>query len=64
MTTSNTAPISSPTMPRIAVLATGGTIAGAAPDAASTAGYQAGALGVNFLLYAVPSLASVARIDA
>lgn len=51
-------------MPRIAVLATGGTIAGAAPDAASTAGYQAGALGVNFLLDAVPSLASVARIDA
>jgi L-asparaginase len=51
-------------LPRIAVLATGGTIAGAAPDAASTAGYQAGALGVNFLLDAVPALASVAQIVA
>ncbi|KAF1026878.1 MAG: L-asparaginase [Burkholderia plantarii] len=50
-------------LPRIAVLATGGTIAGAAPDAANTAGYQAGALGVGFLLDAVPALARVARIE-
>ncbi|OMG74493.1 asparaginase [Burkholderia ubonensis] len=61
---SASASVSSPALPRIAVLATGGTIAGAAPDAASTAGYQAGALGVNFLLDAVPALASVARIVA
>lgn len=40
-------------LPRIAVLATGGTIAGAASDAAQTAGYQAGALGVDRLLAAV-----------
>ncbi|MGS0892251.1 asparaginase [Burkholderia stagnalis] len=65
MTTPNPASHSSAAaLPRIAVLATGGTIAGAAPDAASTAGYQAGALGVNALLDAVPALASVARIDA
>lgn len=65
MNTSNIAsPSSAPALPRIAVLATGGTIAGAAPDAASTAGYQAGALGVNFLIDAVPALASVARVDA
>ncbi|CAN0621439.1 L-asparaginase [Burkholderia multivorans] len=64
MNASNTSPASPAALPRIAVLATGGTIAGAAPDAASTAGYQAGALGVNFLLDAVPALASVARIDA
>ncbi|VWC16889.1 asparaginase [Burkholderia stagnalis] len=64
MNTLNPASPSSQALPRIAVLATGGTIAGAAPDAASTAGYQAGALGVNFLLDAVPALASVARIDA
>lgn len=65
MNTPNTAsPSSAPALPRIAVLATGGTIAGAAPDAASTAGYQAGALGVSFLVDAVPALASVARIDA
>ncbi|KVM65773.1 L-asparaginase [Burkholderia ubonensis] len=64
MNTPHSASVSPPALPRIAVLATGGTIAGAAPDAASTAGYQAGALGVNFLLDAVPALASVARIDA
>ncbi|RQS65394.1 asparaginase [Burkholderia sp. Bp8963] len=64
MNTPNQASPSSLALPRIAVLATGGTIAGAAPDAASTAGYQAGALGVNFLLDAVPALASVAHIHA
>ncbi|MGE8331489.1 MAG: L-asparaginase, partial [Paraburkholderia nemoris] len=31
-----------PLLPRIAVLATGGTIAGAAADATNTSGYQAG----------------------
>ncbi|VCQ13174.1 asparaginase family protein [Burkholderia pseudomallei] len=51
-------------LPRIAVLATGGTIAGAAPDAAQTAGYQAGALGVDRLLAAVPALAQIATIEA
>lgn len=49
-------------LPRIAVLATGGTIAGAAPDAANTSGYQAGVVGVEQLLAAVPALSSVARI--
>ncbi|MBN3724115.1 asparaginase [Burkholderia sp. Ac-20379] len=50
-------------LPRIAVLATGGTIAGAAPDATNTAGYQAGALGIASLLDAVPALARVAQIE-
>ncbi len=50
-------------LPRIAVLATGGTIAGAAPDAANTAGYQAGALGIASLLDAVPALERVAQIE-
>ncbi len=50
-------------LPRIAVLATGGTIAGAAPDATNTAGYQAGALGLASLLDAVPALARVAQIE-
>ncbi|NML33963.1 asparaginase [Paraburkholderia antibiotica] len=49
-------------LPRIAVLATGGTIAGAAPDAANTSGYQAGVVGVDQLLAAVPALSTVARI--
>ncbi|VXB94112.1 L-asparaginase [Burkholderia sp. 8Y] len=52
------------TLPRVAVLATGGTIAGQAGDASSTAGYQAGVVGVDKLLEAVPALASVARIHA
>ncbi|WP_345813868.1 asparaginase [Paraburkholderia sp. PREW-6R] len=49
-------------LPRIAVLATGGTIAGAAADAANTSGYQAGVVGVDQLLAVVPALSSVARI--
>jgi L-asparaginase len=55
---------SSRVLPRIAVLATGGTIAGAAPDATNTSGYQAGVVGVGQLLAAVPSLASVANVQA
>lgn len=51
-------------LPRIAVLATGGTIAGAAPDATNTAGYQAGVIGVAQLLAAVPGLDSIAQIQA
>jgi L-asparaginase len=51
-------------LPRIAVLATGGTIAGAAPDATQTAGYQAGVVGVDQLLDAVPGLGAVAQIHA
>jgi L-asparaginase len=54
----------STSLPRIAVLATGGTIAGQAGDASNTTGYKAGVVGVDKLLDAVPSLASVARIHA
>ncbi len=51
-------------LPRIAVLATGGTIAGQAGDASNTTGYKAGVVGVDKLLDAVPALSSVARIHA
>jgi L-asparaginase len=51
-------------LPRIAVLATGGTIAGQAGDASKTAGYKAGVVGVDKLLDAVPALGAVARIHA
>jgi L-asparaginase len=51
-------------LPRIAVLATGGTIAGSAADAANTAGYQAGVIGVGQLLAAVPGLDAIAQIHA
>jgi L-asparaginase len=49
---------------RIALLATGGTIAGQAGDASKTAGYKAGVIGVDKLLDAVPALSQVARIHA
>jgi len=62
--TSSSSPSAARPLPRIAVLATGGTIAGAAPDATKTAGYQAGVVGVDRLLDAVPGLAAIARIHA
>jgi L-asparaginase len=61
--TSSAAPSAS-TLPRIAMLATGGTIAGAASDATKTAGYQAGVVGVDQLLAAVPGLGAIARVHA
>lgn len=65
LTSSSTLPSGAsgtPPLPRIAVLATGGTIAGAAADATNTSGYQAGVVGVEQLLAVVPALSSVARI--
>lgn len=50
-------------LPTIAVLATGGTIAGAQADAATHA-YRAGALDVGQLLAAIPALAQLAHIQA
>lgn len=51
-------------LPRIVVLATGGTIAGASTNPASSARYQAATVPVSTLLAAVPALQSVARIEA
>lgn len=62
--TTTQSPASPAALPRIAVLATGGTIAGSAADAANTSGYQAGVVGVDRLLAAVPALSQVARIEA
>jgi L-asparaginase len=50
-------------LPRIAVLATGGTIAGSAASVTNTSGYQAGVVGVDRLLEAVPALSGVAQIQ-
>ncbi|MGY6272580.1 asparaginase [Achromobacter denitrificans] len=50
-------------LPVIAVLATGGTIAGAQADA-TAAGYKAGSFSVGDLLAAVPQLAGIADIRA
>jgi L-asparaginase len=48
--------------PRIAILATGGTIAGAQPDT-SQPGYKAGSVSVDAILKAVPGLSDVAEFD-
>lgn len=55
-----TVPSSSP-LPRIVILATGGTIAGAA-DARSKGGYNAGAVPAETLMAAVPGATEIARI--
>lgn len=47
---------------RLVVLAVGGTIAGSAASELSTTGYQAGVLGVEYLLEAVPGLQDYARV--
>lgn len=52
------------TLPRVIVLATGGTIAGSSSSAASSARYQAATVPVSALLEAVPALKDVARIEA
>lgn len=51
-------------LPHIAVLGTGGTIAGAASGDPSLPGYTAGVIGVHALLQRVPMLSRVARLHA
>jgi len=51
-------------LPRIIVLATGGTIAGSSASAASSAHYQAATVPVSALVDAVPALQLVARVAA
>ena len=50
-------------MKRLLVLATGGTIAGAGADAMQLNHYEAGALGVDALVNAVPDVQSLAQLD-
>ena len=50
-------------MKRLLVLATGGTIAGAATDAVQLNYYEAGALGVDALVKAVPEVQSLAQLQ-
>lgn len=50
--------------PHIAILATGGTIAGASDSALKTTGYKAGALGVETLIQAVPEISNIANITS
>ena len=48
-------------LPRVKILATGGTIAGAG-TAADRTGYQAGALPIDELLAAVPQIHKIANL--
>lgn len=50
-------------LPNVTIYATGGTIAGSANSSAQTTGYQAGALGIEALLAAVPEIAAVANVQ-
>jgi len=50
--------------PRVAIVATGGTIAGAAASASESLRYQSGALPVESLLSAVPSAHALADLEA
>lgn len=49
--------------PKVAILATGGTIAGSAASNTDTTGYTAGSLGVDVLIHAVPELTQVAQVS-
>lgn len=50
-------------LPHVVILATGGTIAGSAASNTDTVSYNAGELGVQTLIDAVPELKNVAQID-
>lgn len=50
-------------LPNVTIYATGGTIAGSANSSAQTTGYQAGALGVETLVDAVPGIRTVANVQ-
>ncbi|ERK81846.1 hypothetical protein N786_17625 [Bacillus amyloliquefaciens UASWS BA1] len=50
-------------LPNIKILATGGTIAGAAPSKTSATEYRAGAIGVDALIQAVPEIKEAAHVS-
>lgn len=49
-------------LPNVTIYATGGTIAGSANSSAQTTGYQAGSLGIDTLINAVPEMVDVANV--
>lgn len=49
-------------LPNITIFATGGTIAGSASSADQTTGYQAGALGIQVLINAVPEILNISNV--
>lgn len=55
-------PAPSPRLPKVVLLATGGTIAGTGATSTTTVGYQAAKLPVESLISAVPELKNIANI--
>ena len=49
-------------LPRVHILATGGTIAGAAQNATDLTGYRPGAIGIESLIASVPELSGAAEV--
>ena len=50
-------------LPGVRILATGGTIAGSASSATQTTGYEAGKIGIQTLMDAVPQMKEIANVD-
>ncbi|KAH7127277.1 L-asparaginase, partial [Dactylonectria macrodidyma] len=50
-------------LPNITIFATGGTIAGSASSSSEVTGYQAGALGVDVLINAVPEILNISNVN-
>lgn len=50
-------------LPGVRILATGGTIAGSAASATQTTGYEAGKIGIQTLINAVPQIKEIADVD-
>lgn len=50
-------------LPGVRILATGGTIAGSAASATQTTGYEAGKIGIQTLIDAVPQMKDIAKVD-
>lgn len=56
-------PVLAQDKPHVVIVATGGTIAGAGATAGATASYEAGKVGVEALIAAVPQIADVAEVS-
>lgn len=50
-------------LPRIKIIATGGTIAGSAASSTATTGYQSGVLDINVLIGSIPEVHKVANLE-
>ncbi|ADD68720.1 L-asparaginase, type II [Denitrovibrio acetiphilus DSM 12809] len=50
-------------LPKVVILATGGTIAGSAASQTNTTGYKAGTIGVETLINAVPEIKELAEVS-